>query len=71
MLARLREVQSVAQLGQRLHALVDREVAEPASRLAHALADADVEARVVLGRASLEDVFVASTRRLREAGAQA
>jgi ABC-2 type transport system ATP-binding protein len=70
-LGRLVEVQSVAQLGQRLHALVDRDVAEPASRLARALADAEVEARVVLARASLEDVFVASTRRLREAEARA
>ncbi len=70
-LARLSEVQSVAQLGQRLHALVDREVAEPASRVAHALADADVDAHVVLARASLEDVFVASTRRLRESEANA
>ncbi|MEX2206283.1 MAG: ABC transporter ATP-binding protein [Myxococcota bacterium] len=69
-LARIEEVQSVAQLGQRLHALVDRDVAEPAARLAHALAGADVEARVVLARASLEDVFVASTRRLRESEAR-
>ena len=70
-LARLSEVQSVAQLGQRLHALVDRDVAEPATRLAQALAAADVEARVALARASLEDVFVASTRRQREAEARA
>ena len=70
-LARLSEVQSVARLGQRLHALVDRDVAEPATRLAQALAAADVEARVALARASLEDVFVASTRRQREAEARA
>ena len=66
-LARLREVQSVAQLGQRLHALVDRDVAEPAARVAQALDAAGVEAHVALARASLEDVFVAATRRLRAA----
>ncbi len=70
-LARLPEVQSVAQLGQRLHALVDREVAEPAAQIAGALSTADVDARVSLARASLEDVFVASTRRLREAETRA
>ncbi len=62
-LARLAEVQSVAQLGQRLHALVDRSVAEPAGRLAHALESARVDAQVALARASLEDVFVAATRK--------
>jgi ABC-2 type transport system ATP-binding protein len=70
-LARLREVQSVAQLGQRLHALVDRDVAEPAAQLARALEAAGVVAHVALARASLEDVFVAATRRLRSAEVRA
>ncbi len=65
-LSQIREVQSVAQLGQRLHALVDRAVAEPEARLAGALDSGGVEARVTLSRASLEDVFVAATRGRRE-----
>jgi len=64
-LGRLRQVQSVAQLGQRLHALVDRTVAEPEAQLAAALEAAGVEAHVALARASLEDVFVAATRHVR------
>ncbi len=70
-LGRLSEVQSVAQLGQRLHALVDRDVAEPAARLARALESARVEAQVALARASLEDVFVAATRKQPDVGARA
>ena len=66
-LAHLREVQSVAQLGQRLHALVDRDVAAPEAQIARALEAAGVEAQVALARASLEDVFVAATRGLRDA----
>jgi ABC-2 type transport system ATP-binding protein len=65
-LSQMCEVQSVAQLGQRLHALVDRTAAEPEARLARALDAAGVEARVTLSRASLEDVFVAATRVRRE-----
>jgi len=49
-LERLPAVKSVAQLGTRLHALVDRGLADPAAELAHTLV-----------RASLEDVFVAAT----------
>jgi ABC-2 type transport system ATP-binding protein len=70
-LGRLSDVQSVAQLGQRLHALVDRDVAEPAARLARALESAHVEAQVALARASLEDVFVAATRKQPDVGARA
>ena len=65
-LSLMSEVQSVAQLGQRLHALVDRTAAEPEARLARALDAAGVAARVTLSRASLEDVFVAATRGRRE-----
>ncbi|HTO72066.1 MAG TPA: ABC transporter ATP-binding protein [Myxococcota bacterium] len=61
-LERLPAVKSVAQLGARLHALVDRSLADPAAALAHALERAHVAGRVSLARASLEDVFVAATQ---------
>jgi len=61
-LERLPAVQSVAQLGTRLHALVDPAQAEPAAHIVGALRGAGVEAHVELARASLEDVFVAATR---------
>ncbi len=64
-LTRLAEVQSVAQLGQRLHALVDRDLPDPAGQVARALEAAGIEIHVALARASLEDVFVAATRRQR------
>jgi ABC-2 type transport system ATP-binding protein len=54
-------VRSVAQLGSRLHAQVERGLAEPVRALERALAAARVEARVALARPSLEDVFVAAT----------
>ena len=57
-----RAVHSVAQLGTRLHALVDRALPDPARALSEALRNAHVEARVGLARASLEDVFVAATQ---------
>jgi len=62
-LSRLPEVQSIAQLGQRLHALVDRRLPAPEVRLAQVLESAGVRAHVALARPSLEDVFVAATRR--------
>jgi ABC-2 type transport system ATP-binding protein len=55
-------VRSVAQLGTRLHALVDPALADPAGSLADSLRAAHVAGRVALARASLEDVFVAATR---------
>jgi ABC-2 type transport system ATP-binding protein len=70
-LERVTAVRSVAQLGTRLHALVDRQLADPAAQLAAALREAHVEARVAPARASLEDVFVAATRHLRAAEARA
>jgi ABC-2 type transport system ATP-binding protein len=60
-LAGVAEVKSVAQLGTRLHALVDRGLADPAGALAQALERAHVAGHVALARASLEDVFVAAT----------
>lgn len=58
----LQPVQSVAQIGSRLHALVDSALADPAARLGSALSEAGVAAAVEQTRASLEDVFVAVTR---------
>jgi ABC-2 type transport system ATP-binding protein len=55
-------VRSVAQLGTRLHALVDPALADPAGALADSLREASVAGHVALARASLEDVFVAATR---------
>jgi ABC-2 type transport system ATP-binding protein len=60
-LERVPAVKSIAQLGARLHALVDRGLADPAGALAQTLQRAHVEGRVALARASLEDVFVAAT----------
>ena len=54
-------VKSVAQLGTRLHALLDPEVADPAARVTDSLRRASVEAHVARVPASLEDVFVAAT----------
>jgi len=55
-------VLSVAQLGTRLHALVDSAEEDPAARLERALGEANVSAIVELTRPSLEDVFVDATR---------
>ena len=52
---------SVAQLGSRLHVLIDPATAAPAARVQERLRAASVEARSELVRASLEDVFVAAT----------
>lgn len=60
-LARLDGVQSVAQLGTRLHVLLEPRLANPADTVGVVLVNAGVEARVELTRASLEDVFVAAT----------
>jgi ABC-2 type transport system ATP-binding protein len=55
-------VMSVAQLGTRLHVLVDRREADPEACVRDAYARAGVEAHVERTQASLEDVFVATTR---------
>ena len=54
-------VLSVAQLGTRLHVLLDPATGEPAARTMQRLRDASVVASTELVRASLEDVFVAAT----------
>ena len=60
-LHKLPEVKSLAQLGLRLHVLVDRGVSDAAGRVRQALSNAGVEAQVEATRANLEDVFVAAT----------
>jgi ABC-2 type transport system ATP-binding protein len=62
-LSTLRGVKSVAQLGTRLHALLDKGIDGPAHAVEEAMRRANVAARVELARASLEDVFVAATLR--------
>ncbi|HEY4211705.1 MAG TPA: ABC transporter ATP-binding protein [Steroidobacteraceae bacterium] len=54
-------VRSQAQLGLRLHALVDRSVGDAAGIVRDALSKASVGAEVNEVRANLEDVFVAAT----------
>jgi ABC-2 type transport system ATP-binding protein len=54
-------VRSQAQLGLRLHALLDRSVREPAKLVSDALGKASIAAQVEQVRANLEDVFVAAT----------
>ena len=60
-LHQLREMRSLAQLGLRLHVLIDQGVQDPASAVRDVLARAGVEAEVRATKASLEDVFVAAT----------
>jgi ABC-2 type transport system ATP-binding protein len=55
-------VLSVAQLGTRLHALVELALEDPEGTVRAALDRAGVEAVVGLNPANLEDVFVAATR---------
>lgn len=61
-------VLSVAQLGTRLHVLIDPTTSEPENRVLQRLRAASVEAQSTLVRASLEDVFVAATGFGRAAG---
>jgi ABC-2 type transport system ATP-binding protein len=63
-------VLSVAQLGTRLHVLIDPATPEPGNRVLQRLRAASVEAQSTLVRASLEDVFVAATGFGRAAGAR-
>lgn len=55
-------VKSVAQLGTRLHVLLDPRVPDAAARVLDLLRSKGIEAQVEVVRASLEDVFVAATR---------
>jgi ABC-2 type transport system ATP-binding protein len=54
-------VKSVAQLGNRLHALLDPQRADPEASIRALLEKQRVEGKVERVRASLEDVFVAAT----------
>jgi ABC-2 type transport system ATP-binding protein len=54
-------VKSIAQLGTRLHALLDREIDKPEEKVRALLDRRGVEASVERVKASLEDVFVAAT----------
>jgi ABC-2 type transport system ATP-binding protein len=60
-LGRLDGVRSVAQLGNRLRALMDPSVREPASRVRASLEATGLPAEIRSVRANLEDVFVAAT----------
>ncbi|KMQ72984.1 ABC transporter ATP-binding protein [Marinobacter subterrani] len=64
-------VQSVAQLGTRLHALTDKAVEDPAGLIRRALKQADIDSEVESVTANLEDVFVAATRLNRHGGSAA
>jgi ABC-2 type transport system ATP-binding protein len=55
------EVRSLAQLGLRLHVLIDKDVPDAVERVRKALRTDGVGAEVEATRANLEDVFVAAT----------
>ena len=65
-LGSLAQLYSVTQLGMRLRVLVERSVRDPARHVSSALRSAGIEADVEHTRASLEDVFVAVTRKREE-----
>jgi ABC-2 type transport system ATP-binding protein len=54
-------VHSVAQLGTRLHALIDKSIDDPAQLVREALQAASIDSEVESVIANLEDVFVAAT----------
>lgn len=56
-----RSVRSVAQLGTRLHALLDPRIADGVERVERILRERGIDGRIERVRASLEDVFVAAT----------
>ena len=62
-LARVDAVRSVTQLGTRLHILVDPSVPDPESAIRRHLDEEGITAEVERTAASLEDVFVAATRK--------
>jgi ABC-2 type transport system ATP-binding protein len=59
----LDEVRSVTQLGSRLHILVDPAATEPDLLIGHRLEESGLPSEVERTAASLEDVFVAATRK--------
>jgi ABC-2 type transport system ATP-binding protein len=56
-----RSIRSVAQLGTRLHVLIDPALADAQGHIRSLLAERQIPATVQSVRASLEDVFVAAT----------
>jgi ABC-2 type transport system ATP-binding protein len=62
-------VRAAAQLGARLHVLLDRDVHEPVAHVQRLLASAAMPATVEPGRPSLEDVFVVATAARRDRAA--
>ena len=64
-------VKSIAQLGTRLHALLDPQTVDAAARVRGRLEATGVDAQVAIVHASLEDVFVAATGFRRDARAAA
>jgi ABC-2 type transport system ATP-binding protein len=54
-------VRSLAQLGLRLHVLVERGTEDAAGLVRDRLTKASIDAKVDATRANLEDVFVAAT----------
>ena len=54
-------VLSIAQLGTRLHVLIDRGIEDAETRIAAILGGANVEAHATRVAPSLEDVFVSAT----------
>ena len=62
LLDRASGVQSIAQLGTRLHVLLDPNLEDPVERVLAPLRVMDDDVRARLVPASLEDVFVAATR---------
>lgn len=71
LLEALPEVASVTQLGMRLRVLASGEVDDPRALLRDRLADRGIEAECRRVEPSLEDVFVAVTRKDRESGREA
>ena len=59
----LPQVKSLAQLGLRLHVLIDRQTQDAPGLVRDRLAKAGIAAQVEATRANLEDVFVAATRK--------
>jgi ABC-2 type transport system ATP-binding protein len=57
----LPEVKSLAQLGLKLHVLIDRSVADAPGRVSQVLRNAGIDAHAEATHANLEDVFVAAT----------
>ena len=66
MLQGLTWIKSVAQVGQELHVLVEREIRDPVDRVKQEVAQSGATADVRIARTTLEDVFVAVTGKFRK-----